>query len=201
VPLIAWALLSALAAQGGAQGEPQGLSLGTREAPAPSQQWRVEGVLAINATSPSSNVETTVAPWFGVRAGSLAPTGTTRDGAAMGFDGALFVGTVSEGTPEVKTSRTIAFAEGRGLFAPMRVASTFSALVPYGFAGASLGGGVVEVRAFEDARVRPLFTWAARVGLGAELQVHALTTRVELGAGLRDLRAELSSAMTLGVAF
>jgi hypothetical protein len=201
VPLIALLVLLAAQAPDSVEGKPQGLSLGKAGAelsPSPMQEWRVEGVLALNATSPASNVETTVAPWFGLRAGTLAPA---RDAASMGFDGALYAGTVSEGTPQVKTSRTLAFVEGRGLFAPMRVSSTFSALVPYGFLGASLGGGVVEVRAFDEARFRPLFTWATRAGLGAELQVHSLMTRLELGVGLRDLRFELTSALSLGIAF
>lgn len=160
----------------------------------PSQEWRVEAPLLLTASAPASNVETTVAPWIGLRAGTLS-----LDGA--GFDGAVYFSTVRDGTPEVATSRTIVVAEARGLFAPTRFASTFTALVPYGFLGASAGGGVLEVKAFEDSRFRPLATWAARAGLGAELQVHRVSTRIELGAGLRDLRFEITSALSLGVAF
>ena len=118
-----------------------------------------------------------------------------------GFDGALAVGHVRDGTPQVSTARSIAFVEGRGLFAPGRISSTFSAFVPYAFLGASGGAVLLETKAFDDARLRTLLTWGARVGAGAEVQVHALTTRLEFGAGLRDLRFELTTALAFGVAF
>lgn len=172
---------------------------------APQAPWRVELPLSLNASAPASNVETIVTPWIGVRLGQLAPWPGPGlvDGNPMlwGADVAIALGHVSDGTPQVSTARTSAFIEGRGLVAPGRFASTFSAFVPYGFLGVSAGGGVLEVKAFDDARLRPLFTWGARVGAGAELQVHALTTRLELGAGLRDLRFELTSALAIGVAF
>ena len=166
--------------------------------------WRVELPLALSATAPASNVETTVVPWLGVRVGRLM----ANEGAGLvegsptftGFDGALYAASTREGTPEVGAARTLAFAEGRALWAPLAVQSTWSALVPYGFAGASAGGGWVEVKAFDESRVRPLFTWGARAGAGAELRIRAITTRVELGAGLRDLRFELTSALSLGLA-
>ena len=174
-------------------------------ASAPEQTWRVEVPLSVNATAPSSNVETTVMPWLGARVGQLVPWRGPGiiDGSPMlwGADAAIAVGHVREGTPQVSAARTLAFVEGRGLFAPGRFSSTFSAFVPYAFLGASVGGGLLEVKAFDDARLRPQLTWGARAGAGAELQVHGLTTRLELGAGLRDLRFELTSALAFGVAF
>jgi hypothetical protein len=170
----------------------------------PADDWRIEAPLSVTASAPSSSFETTLVPWAGLRAGRSFFFG---DGAAegggptAGFDLALHLGGGGrEGTPQVEATRALGVLEGRALFSPARLSSTFSALTPYGFAGALVGGGAVETVAFEEKRLRGLATFGLRVGGGLELRVHRVITRVELGAGVRDLRFEVSSAVAVGLA-
>lgn len=178
-------------------------STSTSTGPASSApRWRLDGGLALTATSTSSNVETSLQPWLILRTGRLFSWGRDPDGVSAGFDASVWLGGYArEGTPEIATTRFYGALEGRALWSPGRVSSTWSAFLPYCFAGALAGAGLTHLQAFDDTSTRPLGTWAVRAGGGLELLIHGITTRLELGAGLRDLRPELASTLTLGAAF
>lgn len=164
----------------------------------PVDVWHVEVPLVATASAPSSNVETTLVLWPSLRFGKWATLG---DDVAYGFDGALLGSWQRDGTSEVATSRLLGAVEGRGLFSPARVASTHAAVVPYAFAGVLAGGGVLDTQAFQQNSSRAIGTWGARLGFGAFASIYGVTTSLELGAGMRDVRFELSSTLALGYAF
>ena len=163
----------------------------------PVDAVHVEVPFAMTAAAPASNVETALTPWLGVRAGKTIGLGD----ASFGFDGALYASWASSGTSQVSSSKTLFTLEARALFSPGRLASTYSSLSAYGFAGVLAGGGVVSTKAFPEDDARPIATWGARAGLGGTIAIHGVTTSVEIGAGVRDLRFELSSSLALGYAF
>lgn len=154
----------------------------------------------LTAQARSSGVDTVVLPWIGARGGRTFALGGD-EGPLAGLDVGLAAGGGAEGTPQVRTTQTWVALEGRGLWAPGRDTSTFTAFMPYAFAGASLGVGLLHQEAFGGKLDDPVLTWAARVGGGAEIEVHHLVARVELGAGVRDLRFEVSSSISAGIAF
>lgn len=167
-----------------------------------SRTWSVDGLLLLSAGPPVSNRETTIQPWAGLRGAWLAPLGSDTSGLHLGVDASLLAAMpAGEGTPQVSSSRFAGGLEGRALIAPVRLASTFSALLPYGFVGLFLGAGAAQLAVFDEGRIKPLLTGSLRTGAGLELIVHGFTVRAELGAGMRDLRFDLTSGVGLGYAF
>lgn len=177
------------------------VALALAAAAPPADGWRVEAPLLLTASGSSSNVETQLLPWAGLRVGRLHALSADPAGPSAGFDAAVLGGGLArEGTPQISATRLLGVLEGRGLWSPARVTSTWTAFLPYGFAGALAGLGASHVAAFEDTRTRAVATWGLRAGGGLELLIHGVTTRIELGAGMRDLRFELSGALSLGFA-
>jgi hypothetical protein len=157
--------------------------------------WTVDAPLALHARSPSSNVDTIVEPWGGVRVGR-------RLDGPFAVDAGLYLGGASEqGTGEVYARRAFGALELRGLAGMELLASTYSALSSYAFLGAGGGAGAATVTTFETQRTNPLLTWHARGGGGLEMRIRAIVTRVELGLGIRDARLEISSALAIGLRF
>ncbi len=170
----------------------------TERAPA-VEGFTLEVPLVLTASAPASNVGTSLVPWLSVRAGALFPL--APGGSAWGFDVALLGSWARDGTNAVAATRALLAVEGRGLVSPGRLSSTYSAFVPYGFVGLLGGGGVVDIEAFKDSRVGALGTWGARAGAGGRVEIHQVTTTLELAAGVRDLKLEVSSSFAIGVRF
>ncbi len=162
-----------------------------------SPAWRVDAPLTLTAAPASSNSNTVVAPWVGLRAGGrLSLIGPM----VVGGEGALHVGGLERsGTSNVAVTRVLSALEARGL-AGASLATASLELLPYAWTSLVAGAGVAFLSAFDDGRVRPLGTLGGRVGVGAELRLLHGTARLEVGGGLRDLRPELSTSFALGVA-
>jgi hypothetical protein len=160
--------------------------------------WHVELGVAATASAPASNVETKLLLWPSLRFGKWLALGSD---VAYGFDGAVLGSWERDGTSEVATTRALGAVEGRALFSPARVTSAHVAVVPYGFAGVLFGGGFVDTQAFSQSDARGIGTWGARAGFGGCASIYGVTTSLELGAGMRDLRFELSSTLALGYVF
>lgn len=170
----------------------------------PLTAWNVDAPLAFAASSPASGFETNVATWLLLRGGRTwdAATLTGVEGSDVGLDLALWLGGYeSEGTPEVNVTRVYTAVEGRGRMGYRAFHTTHSALTPYAFAGVRAGGGVLYVSAYDDSRSGLLGIWGARAGLGLDLTIFRVSPRVELAAGMKNLRLELSSAVSVAARF
>ena len=159
---------------------------------------QVDIPLQFTAQSPASANQTSIHPWLGVRVGSVsgAPTGSF-----VGGDGALLVGDYEQqGTNAVAMSRLMVGVEGRGLIGG-RFSAAFASAGGYGFGGLLLGVGGASLTAYDDSRLRAIFTAGVRAGGGLLLDVGPVTSRLELGAGVRDFRWEVLSTFALGARF
>jgi hypothetical protein len=153
--------------------------------------------LGLAAQSTASRVDTVMSSWLGVRVGYVNNRG---GGMFVGGDGALVVGAEGGGTAQVSVARTPVAVEGRGIVGA-RFAGGLFGVGGYGYGGVLVGGGAVVTTAFEQEKTRGFMTTAARVGGGMDLSFSAIALRIELGAGLRDLRPELHSQVALGARF
>ncbi len=153
--------------------------------------------VGLAAQSTASKNDTVLSSWLGVRAGYISSTG---GGVFFGGDGALLLGGEGGGTAQVSVARSPIAVEGRGLVGGRFRGGLFG-VGGYGYGGVLVGGGAVVLTAFDELRTRPFVTAAGRVGGGMELSFSSAALRIELGAGLRDLRPELHGQVALGARF
>lgn len=170
----------------------------------------LDAPIVLTAQSPASSQETSLVPWFGVRAGyafddddGAAHDGVhdgAHDGVFSAVEGALLFGLDGQGTNEVAVTRLPVLVEARGVYGS-RVGFGLVSLGGYGYVGGGVGGGPAYFQAFDDARLRAFGLWVVRGGGGVELSFLQAFTRVEVGAGVRDLRPELSGCFAVGGRF
>ena len=169
----------------------------TTSPPPSSARASVELVSATSAQGTTSNVNTALTTWLGVRAGGV---NTDQEGTFWGGDGTVSIGLESAGTADVVYRRVPALLAGRGLLG-MRLRRGIVGLGGYGYGGAGIGVGAGTVAVFEKVETRGFLTTTIRVGVGVETSFGLVMLRLETGAGVRDLRFEIHGTAAFGVRF
>lgn len=170
---------------------------GAPPAPAPIAVV-LDAPITFTAAPASSSFETVLTPWFGIRAGVRAPL---VGPLVAGGEGGVHVGGYERaGTSTVAVTRAFGAIEARGLVGATAATHNVAAT---GYVVASVlgGAGASYAKVFADARTQPLLTGGARLGVGAEMRLLLATARVELTAGVRDLRPEVATSVAAGLAF
>jgi len=155
----------------------------------------IELLSALSAQGTTSNVDTALTSWLGVRVGGV---NTDQGGLFFGGDGTVSVGVENAGTADVAYGRVPALLEGRGLVGA-RLRRGFVGLGGYGYGGAGVGLGAATITVFDKIESRGFVTTTIRAGIGAETSLGPVMLRLETGAGVRDLRFEIHGSAALGV--
>jgi hypothetical protein len=157
----------------------------------------LDGVLLGSPTIHSGRVETHLL--FGARGGMLFEV---AGDARVGFD----VGLNLEPLPRVRgTADVSSVALEGGLTAHGVVGWRFGArplwLMPYGWAGPSVGLRLIGLNALDESRDGSHATWGLHAGGGLRLGVGAATLSAELGGGARERGPELVGLLSSGFWF
>ena len=156
---------------------------------------RLDVPVTLTAQAPASAQETSLVPWVGPRLGYFVD-----DLSYAGVEGQLLVGLDTQGTNEVAVTRFPVVVEARGVYGAVANFGLVD-VAGYGYGGVGVGGGAAVFSAFDESRVRGFGLWVVRGGAGVELAFLRATTRIEVGAGVRDLRLELSGSFSVGGRF
>lgn len=157
----------------------------------------VEAPLIGSATPASSGVETSLLFSPGLRGGMTFPFG---DPLFVGADVTLSGTWENAGTKPVGVTRILGGLEARGLVGTS-FGGRFARILPYAYTGPTGSLGLGFVTAFDDTEVRFLSSFGWRAGGGAMLRLGSVQVRLDLGAGVRDLRPEVVMSFSLGAAF
>lgn len=159
------------------------------------------GVLLAGRTSVNAG-RVELQPLLALRGGALFPLAEESGGLLLGVDTRLFVEALPRvrGTADVGSLSWELGLNPRGLVG-WRFGDGPLQLLPYAFAGATVGGRLATVYAFGSDQLRGHVSYGAAAGAGALLRIGVVSVAWELGGGLREDGPEVMTALLAGAAF